>query len=70
MLFSAKTQTQANKVAIKDLTTNLGYVRTDVDLQKDRLDYYSGQLEKARITRERTGKQDGEIRNNTGQVVG
>ena len=53
--FHAKGQTRANKIAIKDLTTDLGYVRTDVDLQKDRLDDYSGQLETVIIAREGQG---------------
>ena len=47
--FRAKGQTQANKKAIKDHATDLGYERTDVDLQKDRLDNYFRQLETARI---------------------
>ena len=47
--FRAKDQTWANNIAIKGLTKDLGYVRTDIDLQKDRLDNYSGQLETARI---------------------
>ena len=33
-------QFQTNKIAIKDLTTDLGHVRADMDLQKDRLDNY------------------------------
>ena len=51
----AECQTQANKIAIKDLTTDLGYVRVDVDLQKDRLDDYSGQLEVERVLWEGQG---------------
>ena len=48
-------QTRANKLAIKGLTTDLGYVRTDVDLQKDRLDDYFRQLETARIAQQGQG---------------
>ena len=33
----AKGQTRTYKLAIKGLTTDLGYVRTNVDLQEDRL---------------------------------
>ena len=51
----AEGHTRANKIAIKGLTTDLGYMRTDIDLQKDRLDNYSGQLEMARIAREGQG---------------
>ena len=43
----AEGQTHTNKLAIKGLTTDLGYVITDVDLQNDRLDDYFGQLETA-----------------------
>ena len=53
--FCAKGQTWANKIAIKYLTTDLGYMRTDVDLQKDRLDNYSRQLEAERIAWEGQG---------------
>ena len=51
----AEGQTCTNRLAIKGLTTDLGYVRMDVDLQKDRLDDYFGQLETARIAQQGQG---------------
>ena len=48
-------QTRTNKLAIKGLTTDLAYVRTDIDLQKDRLDDCFGQLDTARITQQEQG---------------
>ena len=58
----AEDQTCTNNLVIKGLTVDLGYVRTDIDLQKDRLDNYSGQLEAERIAREAQGSKVEEMK--------
>ena len=50
-------QTRTNNLAIQGLTTDLGYLKTDQDLHKDRLDDCFGQIETLRIIqREQEGK--------------
>ena len=50
-------QTRTNNLAIQGLTTDLGYLKTDQDLHKDRLDNCFRQIETLRIIqREEEGK--------------
>ena len=51
-------QTCTNNLAIQGLTTDLGYLKIDQDLDKDRLDDYFGQIETLRITQQ---KQEGKL---------
>ena len=51
----AEGQFCTNKLAIQGLTMDLGYMRTDLDLHKDRLDDYFGQIDTARITQQEQG---------------
>ena len=48
----AEGQTCTNSLAIQGLTTDLGYMKTDLDLHKDRLDDYFGQIDTSRITQQ------------------
>ena len=48
-------QTRTNNLAIQGLTTDLGYMKTDLELHKDRLDNYFWHIETVRITQQEQG---------------
>ena len=50
---------------IKDLTTDLRHIRAEVDLQKDRLDNHSEQLEVERAFREGQGSKVDQLETTT-----
>ena len=48
-------QMHTNNLAIQGLTTDLGYMKTDLDIHKDRVDDYFGQIDTVRITQQEQG---------------
>ena len=48
-------QTRTNNLVIQGLTLDLGNMKTDLDLHKDRLDNYFGQIDTVRITQQEQG---------------
>ena len=61
----AECQSQANKIEIWYLTAETGNARADIDLQQDRLDNYSGQLELESTLREGLGRKVDQFENTT-----
>ena len=63
LLLKVECQSQANKIEIRDLTAEMENARADIDLQQDRLDNYSSQLELENTLREGLGQKVEKLEN-------
>ena len=59
----AKCQSHAEKIEIRDLTAETGNARVDIDLQQDRLDNYSRQLELDNMLKDGLGRKVDQLEN-------